>query len=63
MDQTSQVFLFRGGDALLRSNCCGYRAWTRKCETVKAKSWLTGWVAELDWNHLLEAPPACNLGG
>lgn len=21
------------------------------------------WVAELDWNHLLEAPPACNLGG
>lgn len=42
MDQTSQVFLFRGGDALLRSNCCGYRAWTRKCETVKAKSWLTG---------------------
>lgn len=27
MDQTNQVFLFRG-DALLRSSCYGYEAWT-----------------------------------
>lgn len=34
IDQTNQVFLFRG-DALLRSSCYGYRAWTIPREVRK----------------------------